>query len=222
LDIDRHSCELPQLAGCSIHTARAVMYAVEPGCSSPLRLARSRPGAAVTMKALCRAALAPAVPAYPQVRLMRCVDKEGPAWFWRCNSLHIELQRCYEAAKPPTTSLLSHTIRDYKEVSEGRCRGPGCPDARLPVAHRPGGDALCVAGAFIYASIYGLCSTPSTQVLALRREQAGEWYEALLGTLREWTAAAPPEPQGPPPYAAQQQQQAASSADAGGAATKKA
>lgn len=39
--------------------------------------------------------------AHDVVALMRCVDAEGPAWFWRCNKLHIELQKCYEAHKKP-------------------------------------------------------------------------------------------------------------------------
>ncbi|PNW82619.1 hypothetical protein CHLRE_06g286400v5 [Chlamydomonas reinhardtii] len=54
------------------------------------------------------------------VKFLKCVDTEGPAWFWRCNALHIELQQCYNAAKPDTTSLLTHAVRDFKETASER------------------------------------------------------------------------------------------------------
>jgi hypothetical protein len=53
----------------------------------------------------------------PQVvQFLKCVDQEGPTWFWRCNALHIELQRCYNAAKPESPSLLSYYIQDFKDT----------------------------------------------------------------------------------------------------------
>ncbi|GIM12745.1 hypothetical protein Vretimale_15919, partial [Volvox reticuliferus] len=50
------------------------------------------------------------------VQFLKCVEREGPAWFWRCNALHIELQRCYNAAKPESTSLWALHIADFKET----------------------------------------------------------------------------------------------------------
>ncbi|KAG2483077.1 hypothetical protein HYH03_018018 [Edaphochlamys debaryana] len=51
------------------------------------------------------------------VKFLKCVDAEGPTWFWRCNTLHIELQRCYEANKPATPPLLQTYARDFKDTA---------------------------------------------------------------------------------------------------------
>ncbi|GLC60099.1 hypothetical protein PLESTB_001573900 [Pleodorina starrii] len=57
----------------------------------------------------------------PQVvQFLKCVEQEGPTWFWRCNALHIELQRCYNDAKPETPSLLSHHVEDFKNTAAAR------------------------------------------------------------------------------------------------------
>lgn len=54
------------------------------------------------------------------VALMKCVDAEGPAWFWRCNALHIDLQRCYNANKPQSPTLILEYWRDVKETATVR------------------------------------------------------------------------------------------------------
>ncbi len=54
----------------------------------------------------------------PQVvSFLKCVDKEGPTWFWRCNALHIELQQCYNAAKPPSPSLITTYAKEFRDTA---------------------------------------------------------------------------------------------------------
>ena len=54
------------------------------------------------------------------VQLMKCVDSEGPAWFWRCNAYHIELQKCYNSNKPESPSLITEYMRDFKDTLNTR------------------------------------------------------------------------------------------------------
>ncbi|PNH06486.1 hypothetical protein TSOC_007175 [Tetrabaena socialis] len=54
------------------------------------------------------------------VKFLKCVDQEGPTWFWRCNALHIELQRCYNAAKPESPSLFGAYVKDFTETATAR------------------------------------------------------------------------------------------------------
>ncbi|KXZ46712.1 hypothetical protein GPECTOR_41g676 [Gonium pectorale] len=54
------------------------------------------------------------------VKFLKCVDGEGPAWFWRCNALHIELQRCYNANKPESTSMMTQWMQDWKSTAMTR------------------------------------------------------------------------------------------------------
>lgn len=50
------------------------------------------------------------------VQFLKCVEHEGPAWFWRCNALHIELQRCYNAAKPDSPPIFTHFVQDFQDT----------------------------------------------------------------------------------------------------------
>lgn len=54
------------------------------------------------------------------VDLLKCVETNGPAWFYRCRWLHVDLQGCYEKHKQHTPMVAQQAIRSFRKSAPGQ------------------------------------------------------------------------------------------------------
>lgn len=54
------------------------------------------------------------------VDLLKCVETNGPAWFYRCRWLHVELQGCYEKHKQHTPMVAQAALKSFRKEAPGQ------------------------------------------------------------------------------------------------------